>query len=180
MKRLIYFIVLLNASILLANSQVPNFPKSETGEILFTEVVKIDSTSKSELFLKAKEFLTKSFVSYKNIVQIDDESNGIILIKPIFDVYSYITSKTKIGHIKYTFKIQFKDGRYKYEMTDFFHVEPKLKTPGNLLAAPPTEDEDFILHYTWNSVQKQAYKYALGFIEEFQSHMKSKVVDENW
>ena len=161
-------------------SQVPNFPLGANYEIFYSKVVNVDSVSKELLYSKAKHWLKSYFNSYSEIVHIEDELNGIIQIKPKIEVYSNISGKIKIGYVMCSFKVQVKDGRYKYEMTDFWHVEPKLNTPGNILSKPPTESEDLILHYAWVSLQKQVYNYSIKLIDNFNSFMIGKKVNEEW
>lgn len=179
MRRMIYLILLFFVTYN-GYSQTPDFPIGPDGEILFSNVVNVDSVNALQLYNKTKDFLVKTFISYKNVVQIDDPQSGIILIKPIFDVYGHIVGKTKIGYVEYTLKILFKDGRYKYEMSNFRHVEPKLSTPGNLLSKAPTEDKDVILHYEWEYIQKQTFNYADKLIKLLNEHIMKVEKNENW
>ncbi len=94
-----------------------------TGRITFTEVVKVDSTtSKEQLYSRAREWFAKSYNSSKDVIQMDDKTSGKIVGKAIFKTYlESIIGPYTSGNIGYTISVIVKDGRYKYEITDFDH-----------------------------------------------------------
>lgn len=180
MKRNILFLFMTILS-LNCFSQKYEFPlSSDKSEIHYSEVVSLDSISKDLLFGKTKEWFVSKFISYKTICQLEDKTSGIIIVKPIFDVYSYAVGKTKIGIVEYTLKIQVKDGRYKYEIYDIRHKESKLKTPGNLLLPKPTENEDLIMFVSWDDIKKQSFLYFEKLIIDLKAKIKTDKSEDNW
>jgi hypothetical protein len=133
-------------------AQQPAYPKdATTGLIDYTEAVPVEGVSKADLFTRAKLWLAGSFKSAKDVVQTEDKDAGIIVGKG----YSPI-SLTFFGHavpyqLHYTLKLNFKDGKYKYELTDlYFQNEPdaatsfktyKIPVEDRILAAPSTSRE---------------------------------------
>jgi len=104
------------------NSNLPKFPIDNiTNKITYLEVVYLDSTSnKQDLFLRAKEWFAKTFNSANNVIQMQDKKEGILIGKGSFEVF--ITSlgmKNGGNYFNFTLSVYFKDGRYKYEFTDF-------------------------------------------------------------
>lgn len=92
--------------------------------IIFTEVVKVDSNiTKDELYKRARLWYADAFKNSKEVLQISDKESGELVGKALFSYYSnYFTgSGATIGSVKYTIKIYVKNGRYKYEITDFVH-----------------------------------------------------------
>lgn len=91
--------------------------------LTYTEVVQVDSVSKDELYNRAKLWLANTYVNSKAVLQIDNKEEGQIICKALM-IYTpkiFSGSEQTKGTIRYTFKIYLKDGRYKYEITDFFH-----------------------------------------------------------
>lgn len=104
---------------------------SITGKITFMEVVYVDSSfKKNELFNTAMNWFARTYISSKEVIQLQDKEQGVIIGKGIIPVYyQYMGINTQDGYMNYTISVYVKDGRYKYEITDFFH-EPHL-TGGN-------------------------------------------------
>jgi len=93
---------------------------SLTGKIVYSEVMHVDSSAtRQELFSKAREWFAKAYKSSKNVIQMEDKESGKIVGKALMQVYY---KNRQDGYINYTISIQVKDGRYKYEVTDFYHT----------------------------------------------------------
>ncbi|GAB6121023.1 DUF4468 domain-containing protein [Dysgonomonas termitidis] len=77
------------------------------GRVFYEGVVIVDNASSATLYSNAKLWLGKTFVISKDVVQ-SEVVNSVIVAKGIIDkIYTF------------TLTIQFKDGRYKYEISDF-------------------------------------------------------------
>jgi len=91
-----------------------------TGKIHYQEVVKMDGTQ-TELFHRAQKWLHTFFRNASSVIKRLDEENGVIEGRRQFKV----TTKDKKGReqaagtIKYTFKIEVKDGKYRIRLYDF-------------------------------------------------------------
>jgi hypothetical protein len=93
-------------------------------KLVFTEVVTVDSTlKKNDLFNSAREWLNKTFTSGKDVSQIVDKESGEISGKGFIEFVSkYFNCSARIsGKIWFTVNIYLKDGKYKYEFSDFRH-----------------------------------------------------------
>jgi hypothetical protein len=98
---------------------------SATSKITYSEVVFVDSlTNKNELFLRAREWFAKTYKSSMNVIQMEDKENGKIIGKALLKVFmtTFVDSQLESGFINYSISIYIKDGRYKYEITDFYHT----------------------------------------------------------
>lgn len=114
-----------SAIIAAAQSDKPNMPiDSLTNRITYTEVVYVDSTiNKLELYSRAREWFAKTYKSSTNVLQMDDKESGKLVGKALMHVYHRaLGSDYKSGYVNYTISVYLKDGRYKYEITDFFHT----------------------------------------------------------
>src|SRR5258708_31294843 len=69
--------------------ETPKLPiDSETNKIMYTEVVKVDSSvTKDILYSKAREWFAIAFKSSNVVIQLEDKENGKIIGKAIMDVY---------------------------------------------------------------------------------------------
>jgi len=96
-----------------------SFPFSD-GKIIYTDVIQADSTSKEELYNRAKRWVIDSFNSGKDVIQLDNKENGEIITKGFFSVY-WKVSKVYIQEVNVwqTLRIQIKDNRFKYEFYDY-------------------------------------------------------------
>lgn len=122
---IIAVMVSISISILSAQKDTPDLPiDSLTGKITYTEVVYLDSLSdKNELFSRAREWFAKAYKSSTNVIQMEDKENGKIVGKASLQVYHNAWGMTsEAGYINYTISIYMKDGRYKYEITNFHHT----------------------------------------------------------
>jgi len=91
--------------------------------LTYTEVVQVDSVSKDELYNRAKLWLATAYNRSSDVLQMEDKDAGQIIGKAIikYNPTVFSGSEQTKGTIKYTIKIFVKEGRYKYEITDFIH-----------------------------------------------------------
>lgn len=91
-----------------------------TGKIHYKEVVKVDG-SKDELYIRAQKWLHTFFRNSSSVIKKLDQENGIMEGRRQFNV---ITKDKKgrekpAGVIKYTFRIELKEGKYRIRLFDF-------------------------------------------------------------
>ena len=89
----------------------------------FTEVIAVDSTSRDQLYDRAKTWFVITFISANDVLQMDDAEDGQIIAQAIMNYNSTLfnSGQQTNGIIRYSVKIFLKEGRYKYEITDFIH-----------------------------------------------------------
>lgn len=119
MKSIKNIIVLILTAFSL-NAQVDLPIDSSTNKITYSGVVNIDSTSKNDLYAKAKEWVALAFKSANDVIQLDDAPNGKLIAKGITVIKS---GKYPAGNINFTLKIETKDNKYRYEITDLHHTD---------------------------------------------------------
>jgi hypothetical protein len=110
----------------------PSLPiDSTTRLITYSEVVKLDtSLKKIELFSRAREWFAKNYNSSNNVIQMEDKESGKIVGKALMRVYhKALGSDHPSSHINYTISIYLKDGRFKYEIANFYHTGDGNKMP---------------------------------------------------
>ncbi|GIM61119.1 hypothetical protein CAPN008_11690 [Capnocytophaga canis] len=109
----------------------------------FTEVIKVDERlSAKTLFANAKIWFTESFKDPKEVIILDDTQNNILIgrgsIK--YNTKIWIGSAAREGYLSFDVNIACKDGRYKYNFTNFTHIGK------NSMGIVPTGDE--MPHFT--------------------------------
>lgn len=93
---------------------IKNFPVSEqTGKVAYDSVVAVEGKTAEQLYNAAKEWLARTYGDSKEVIQVD-QPNDKIIGKGVF-------RDTDGTHLSYVFLLEFKDGRYKYEVTDFIY-----------------------------------------------------------
>jgi len=86
------------------------------GKIHYEEVVPVDNTSADELFFRAKLLVADRYVSSSDVTKLEDKENGLIIVKALFIIAH--NQFVNNGRISYTLKLETKDNRYKYTITD--------------------------------------------------------------
>lgn len=95
---------------------------STTNKIVFTEVVQTPGVNRSDLYNAAREWFVVSFKSADDVLQMEDKEAGILMGK----AFNSVSATTGMGvtipyMLYYTIKLYFKDGRYKYVVTDLIY-----------------------------------------------------------
>ena len=121
MKKVI--LLLLPMLSVLAQAQViDDLPQDDHGKVYFSEVVRVDSVSKEELFLRSKQFFIDVFKSVADVpILTQDKEAGIVIAKAFitFTMFDVVLSRG-FDQLWYSIKIQCKEGRYKYEIYDMY------------------------------------------------------------
>ena len=92
-------------------------PRNDKGEVVFSKIVQEDSVGKATIYRAAKLAIVNIFNSAKDVIQLDDPDQGIIIAKG----FSIVPTKAAMGmvvdaNIWYTIEIRCKDNRYKIDI----------------------------------------------------------------
>jgi hypothetical protein len=98
--------------------------QAQSTAVTYTEVVQVDEASKKEqLYKRALNWFNSAFKDSKEVIQNQDKEAGEVTGKGSFEYTSKVflgSSGTK-GYVNFIVKITAKDGRYKYEFTEYRH-----------------------------------------------------------
>lgn len=177
------FIIVLIVNSLYTMGQV-KFPVNESGEIEYTEVIIVDSTSADKLYSRAKMGIAELFKSAQNVIQNDDAVNKQILVKGNVKAdYSWNPLSNCPGHIDFTMVILCKDNRYKYILTPSNHVfEPSCKLTGgggNLLSEKPSCGTFNMPKNYWEEIKSKANTDFLTLIDLLKKKMATEIGGKN-
>ena len=159
----------------------------------FENVIQSDSTlSEENLYNRGHNWVVSIFKNPQKVIQLNDKDGGQIVCKGNFEYnqkkFIWGGSETSKGHINFTIKLFFKDGRYKYIFTDFIH--DTLKN-GNSFGVITTEVEYLgKMSLTskkwrkriWDDIKEQIELNVkiieASLLEEMTK--KSELEDDNW
>lgn len=115
-KQLFFFGVFTFLSVafpFLVFSQVP---------LTYSEAIEVSGVNKDELFIRGREWFNDNFKSSKDVLQIADKESGELSGKGIMEViytYKYMGTRTFPANVNFQMNVWVKDGKFKYEMTNF-------------------------------------------------------------
>jgi len=92
---------------------------SATGRIQYTAVVPVPEASQVELYARAQLWFADTFGSTKRVVQVADQAAGVLQGTAYYPLVLEVGGTRYPELLWYTVKLVLKDGRYKYEFTDF-------------------------------------------------------------
>ena len=113
------FLFILSAKL---NAQEIIMPMNDEKKISYVGVVNIEGKNQQKLYADAKEYIVVNYTA-KDFPTILDEANERIYVKGTFrtPLRKYIFPiffHTTVYDLIYTYKIYFKDNKYRYEITD--------------------------------------------------------------
>ena len=158
----------------------------------FSEVVKVEDSQKQpkSLYASAKMWFTQSFKNPKEVIILDDSENNILVGRGNMPYKSKIFSGSaaREGYITFDITIACKDGRYKYDITNFTHSgntvnyglitnEETLSTMTGLLAGGP---KNYKIRVT-NELRSFIDARIKPLIDQLKSSMEKPIVTkEDW
>lgn len=124
MKSKLIVLMMIFAFATNAMAQLPVDEK--TGKVTYTDVIQLEDMTKDEIYKKAKMWVVSTLKSGDNMVELDgSNSDQIVATGNIQLVLDSEKDKTKYililneGFLNFKFMIFCKDGRMKYEITNF-------------------------------------------------------------
>lgn len=163
----------------------------------FNEIVAVDSTLKEDqLFSKAIEWFALTFKNSNSVLKMQDKENGVIIGKGSF-LWSYefpakyvsdLPKSTPIyqSWVSFTIKISVKDGKFKYELFDFYTDGYGIVKDGTIIKYPEIKMKlstgkkyQEIALLQLSSLQNQIKESSASIINGLKTSM-SKSSNEVW
>jgi len=120
---LIIFTAMITLPAIVESQELPKDEKS--GFFSYHEVVKVDSISADELYSRAKPWIALTYKSANDVIQLDDQNAGRIIVKGNFEIIYYANQ----AWVNHTLTIDFKEGRYRYDLTSFVFDNGQWSAP---------------------------------------------------
>lgn len=166
---------------------IPALAQGQTA-ITYDEVIELEGVSKDDLFNRGNHWMINVFKDPNKVIQLKDKEGGQIIGKGNF---SYKQSKNGWGAsiqtegvVNFTVKLFFKEGRYRYILTDFTH---DANWPFGLVTDASDCGCKFPLANKkwkwniWNDLKEQINAKVETIVNSLESSMKKKTgVDDEW
>jgi len=186
MKKLILLLIVSMITFLGSSKETvdPNFnlPRNDEGKVEYKEVIEVPGVSKDELYLRAWEWLSKTFISSKNVIQMKDQEGGIIVGNATIQVSVKRVMMFPAGWINYTLTLNFKDGRYRCVINSFVHDGTGSEFSNGASAGPLTKDiprkPKIFSKKEWARIKMQVDEEINKLIESMKAAMISDSDDE--
>jgi len=157
--------------------------------LTFTDVIEVDGATKQQLYNRASQWFTKAYVSSNDVVQKADPINGIIIGKGKWVCNGSKTYYYTTGTISHTIELYFKEGRFKYIITQISHkadYNSEMNSSMGLIT-----DADTYTGYVglmvgkgmkkkmWNGAKKKVNESVTLTVIDITNHLSMKAVYEN-
>ena len=177
-----------------AHAQDMMLPLDETGHIVFHEVVEADSFTQEELTDNAQNFVKETLGKKKGKVTATDSLSIIYVKDATFKVLKKVITNRADGIIHYNFKLEAKDGKYRYFFSDFTFQPYERNRYGKFEPVngkyKPLEEDFKGNNKTWEdhkesvaaTIQSQiaALKIAMQFRKETVTRKDEKKPTTDW
>ncbi|GAB4313259.1 MAG: hypothetical protein Kow00127_04160 [Bacteroidales bacterium] len=167
------FISFLLQGGILAAQQVP--VDEETGKIVYREVVQQEG-SREQLFNRAISWLNEYYVNPVSVTKTRDPKSGLIKGLHRFRIRQTLEdgTRTDAGTLQYEFKIELKENRYRYTLSDFVLRQSSAIPAEKWLKEDNPLAKDYLA---------QLHEFATGWIESLKEGMKPPATsadDDDW
>ena len=121
MRKLYFlFVALLISNEVLAQDKLLGILPLKEGNVAYSDIIQVQGASKDELYQRVKHWFVSTYQSSKDVIQLDNKENGEIIARGCFRVNWMVRFYyAQNVHVWQNIKIQIKDDRLKYEISDF-------------------------------------------------------------
>jgi hypothetical protein len=152
-----------------AQETTPAMPiNPETKLITYQEVIKVDGLQK-DLFNRAIEWINSKYKNPSDVTKVRNPENGLIEIFHRFDLHRIDEKGNKIDAciVVYTLRLEMKDGRYRYRLSDM-----SLKQSSRYPIERWLDKSDKAYNPNYNLYLSQVDTYAKVLIESLKNGMQ--------
>ena len=149
-----------------AVAAVPRDPA--TGAVHYAVVEAVDGAAKDALYARAKTWVINAYSSPRDVITTEDKDAGIVVCKGFSEETVKLGFMPSKERLYFSVKISVKEGRYKYELTDFYFQS--YPTAGNL-----NPEQVPVEKYLKNaySASGKPYNLALNFVQPFLARVST-------
>jgi hypothetical protein len=179
--RLLSIIILLSGYICVSAQDTathPVMPVDEDSKLITYKEVIQEKGTRNDLYIRGIAWINSFYKNPQEVTRVRDADNGII--KGIARFKTYYTDKDGFKRegpiIEYAFTLEFKDGRYRYIMTDFIQ---KLASRTSIERWMNTKDNAY--NPQWDDYLRQVDTYVKDAVKGMKKAMEPKVIKpDNW
>ncbi len=148
----------------------------QTGKIMYRDVVE-EEGNKKEFFIRAVEWINKYYPNPFQVTRTRDAETGEIEGLHRFKISNALEDGTEVdaGTMQYSFLLEFKDGRYRYTLTDF-----AMRQSSKVPAEKWLDTNDPLYQTRYKNYLEQIDAFAQDWISSLKEGMKpEKVIKED-
>ena len=160
----------LSNGILGQEKYLDTFPL-KNGKVTYSEIVQTEGIAKGELYKRAQRWLANNC----EIIKLDDKD--LIVGRGVFIMKPPILSNFNQIYVWQIITIQFKDGRYKYDISDFRIKAYVVSNGESALIDEPIENHH--IHMVTDNQIKMIDPQVKDLILSLDKAMKTPI-DDNW
>jgi hypothetical protein len=146
--------------------------------VAYTGVVDTPGATQVQLYSRAYEWVAKNYNSAQKVIQMQDKDAGKLIVKGRTTAYF---KGHEFGWITHTLSIYVKDGKYKYDITDFKHDSDAFSY-GNFEQVEPTYIPGAAkgtAKKTWDEMKRSTNTEMKATIASLQAAMTAKTKDKS-
>jgi hypothetical protein len=150
--------------------------------ISYTGVVNIDSsTSKDILFSRAKRWVAENFNSAQTVIQNEDKEAGNLILKAGFPYMQVVPLSKFDAFMHYTFSLSFKEGKFKYDITNFYPECDNRNYPNMTEAPEPNKQfRDAFGKKGWAKTKEIIAEKMPKMVDSLIAYMKNDDKGKDW
>ena len=172
--------------------------------LTYDSVLVFEGKPKDKLYSLSKLFVVQAFKDSKEVIQLEDKENGVIIGKGNFshqfsNPRFNCNRETGKGIVEFTLKIQVKDGKIKVTMTDFNHSPDRVTPYGYSYSIPnkvnlgmiykdksysTDEDEDNGIDKCkadiYKDILSQSFEIYKTMLEKLKVEFSKEIKSEDW
>lgn len=166
------------------NVTQPTLPTDpETHLVDYSGVVEVASTTQDQLYARAFDWIAKTH-SATAATALQDKDKGKITVQGTTHPHY---RGNEFGSVTHTFSIYVKDGKYKYDFTNFRHDYVVAGEHGGDASLGPFENEEpkkmvmmaGLMHRVWNSIRNETDVQVKEMVASLDASMQGKVKDKS-
>jgi hypothetical protein len=153
--------------------------KIDTKKFCYEETISLDTTSKNELFKRAIKWFEHKYKTQN--FELKNEDNGRVIHNGTFPVNYFRSRQIKELIILYTISLTVQDGKYKYDITDFY-LSKSINGSTQSMTLENFNDyntiqlfNDYLLQTQRSEIFSQIDMECKKMIEELKSYMSGQI-----
>lgn len=166
------------------NDTLPTLPTDpETHLVAYTSVVEVAGATQDQLYSRAYDWVARTHAATASSALQDKEKGRLTVQGTTHPHYR----GNEFGSVTHTVSIYVKDGKYKYDFTNFRHDYVVPGQHGGDASLGPFENEEpkkmvmmaGLMHRVWNSLRNETDVQVKALIADLEVSMQGKAKDKS-
>jgi len=183
MKTLLFAVFIV--SVLFIGCAPKTLPKSIGTTYEFTLIDSVKQT-KNEIYVKAYEWIAKTFTSAKDVIQMSDKEAGKIVAKAVIPVpgqHDSYGGTLGNDYVHYTITIDIKDGKYRCVLSNFYHKGGNYISHNTICSGGDLDNDkcpcgvSYMSVNRWNKIRDIAKEDAENNLADLKNYIATKSND---